>query len=254
MNPESIKGGFSTELLQGELALVTGAGKGIGRACAVALAAAGASVIAVARTAEDLDSLQCEIGESLQPWVFDATGGDFAEKLRSRQDISILVNNVGSNQPEPFTDILPETYGRILDMNFGSVFRSSQIVVQNMLANSIHGSIVNISSQMGHVGSPNRTLYCATKHAVEGLSKALAVELGSAGIRVNTVAPTFVETPMTKPMLDDPAFNKMVFSNIPMQKLASTEDVAAAVVFLASNLAKMVTGTSLVVDGGWTAH
>ena len=123
-----------------------------------------------------------------------------------------------------------------------------------MLQRGGRGSIVNITSQMGHVGSPNRTLYCATKHAVEGLTKALAVELAPSKIRVNSVAPTFVDTPMTRPMLDDPEFNHFVMSSIPMQELASVDDVAAAAVFLASDLSKMVTGTSLLVDGGWTAR
>ena len=254
MVSKSKNNGYSSQLLDGKLALVTGAGKGIGRACASALVAAGASVIAVARTDTDLHSLRSELGGQLIPWVMDATSEKFAEQLALQADIKILVNNLGGNQPEPFVDIKPETYDRIVDINFGSVFRITQIVVQNMLRNSIQGSIVNISSQMGHVGSPNRTLYCATKHAVEGLTNALAVELAQEKIRVNSVAPTFVDTPMTRPMLDDPAFNQFVMSKIPMQQLASTEDVASAVVFLASDLSKMVTGTSLLVDGGWVAQ
>ena len=254
MVSESKSNGYSPQLLKGKLALVTGAGKGIGRACACALVGAGASVIAVARTDADLLSLRNELGEQLIPWVMDATGKEFIDQLASQTDIEILVNNLGSNKPEPFVDIEPETYARIVEMNFGSVFRTTQTVVRNMLSNSIQGSIVNISSQMGHVGSPHRTLYCATKHAVEGLTKALAVELAVEKIRVNSVAPTFVDTPMTRPMLDDPAFKQFVMSKIPMQQLASAEDVAAAVVFLASDLSKMVTGTSLLVDGGWVAE
>ena len=254
MVSKTIKSGYSPDLLEGKLALVTGAGKGIGRACATALVAAGATVIAVARTDEDLASLQTELGEQLIPWVMDATSGQFITKVSAQTGIDILVNNLGSNKPEPFTDILPETYSRIVDMNFGTVFRTTQAVVQNMLSNSRAGSVVNITSQMAHVGSPNRVLYCATKHAVEGLTKALAVELARANIRVNSVAPTFVDTPLTRPMLDDPKFNEFVMSKIPMGQLADTGDVAAAVVYLASDLAKMVTGTSLVVDGGWTAQ
>ncbi len=254
MNSESIISGYSPCLLQDKLALVTGAGKGIGRACAAALASAGATVIAVTRTGSDLQQLRAELGENIIPWVMDATSEEFSKSLERQKDVDILVNNLGSNQPEPFTEILPETYNRIVDMNFGSVFRNSQIAVKNMIANEIRGSVINISSQMGHVGSPNRTLYCATKHAVEGLTKALAVELGSSGIRVNSVAPTFVETPLTKPMLEDPEFNQFVMSKIPLQELATVGDVAAAVVYLASDLARRVTGTSLLVDGGWTAH
>ena len=254
MVSETIKSGFSSELLKGRRALVTGAGQGIGRACACALVAAGADVIAVARTESDLRSLREELGEHLTAWVEDATSEQFLARIRDQGDIEILVNNLGSNKPEPFADILPETYTRIVEMNFGSVFRTTQAVVRNMLNNNTRGAVVNITSQMGHVGSPNRTLYCATKHAVEGLTKALAVELASTGIRVNSVAPTFVETPMTRPMLDDPAFKEFVMSRIPMETLASVDDVAAAVVFLASDLAGMVTGTSLLVDGGWTAQ
>ncbi|MFT5572344.1 MAG: NAD(P)-dependent dehydrogenase (short-subunit alcohol dehydrogenase family) [Cryomorphaceae bacterium] len=254
MVSESITTAYSNDLLKGKLALVTGAGKGIGRACAAALAGAGATVIAVARTDEDLASLRGELGELIIPWAMDATSEKFLTQLAQQTDIDILVNNLGSNKPEPFVDILPETYSRIVEMNFGSVFRTTQIVVKNMLQNNISGAVVNITSQMGHVGSPNRTLYCATKHAVEGLTKALAVELAPSGIRVNSVAPTFVDTPLTRPMLDDPAFNKFVMSKIPMGQLANTEDVAAAVVFLASDLSRMVTGTSLLVDGGWTAQ
>ena len=254
MVSKAIKGPYSNELLEGKLAMVTGAGKGIGRACAVALVEAGAQVIAVARTEEDLDSLRNEMGERLLPWVMDATSDDFISKVSKQSNIDILVNNLGSNKPEPFIDILPETYSRIVDMNFGTVFRITQAVVQNMAGNSINGAVVNITSQMGHVGSPNRTLYCATKHAVEGLTKALAVELAPAKIRVNSVAPTFVDTPLTRPMLDDPEFKEFVMSKIPMGELADPSDVANAVVFLASDLAKMVTGTSLIVDGGWTAQ
>lgn len=254
MVSKAIKGPYSTDLLEGKLAMVTGAGKGIGRACAVALADAGAKVIAVARTEEDLNSLSNELGKKLIPWVMDATRDDFITKVAEQSNIDILVNNLGSNKPEPFIEISPETYSRIMDMNFGTVFRVTQAVVHNMVSNSIIGAVVNITSQMGHVGSPNRTLYCATKHAVEGLTKALAVELAPLKIRINSVAPTFVDTPLTRPMLDDPEFREFVMSKIPMGELADPSDVASAVVFLASDLAKMVTGTSLVVDGGWTAQ
>ena len=254
MVSESINNAYSANLLKGKLALVTGAGKGIGRACAAALTGAGASVIAVARTDEDLASLRGELGESIIPWAMDATSEQFLSRLALQTDIDILVNNLGSNKPEPFVDILPETYSRIVDMNFGSVFRTTQVVVKNMVQNNISGAVVNITSQMGHVGSPNRTLYCATKHAVEGLTKALAVELAPKGIRVNSVAPTFVDTPLTRPMLEDPVFNEFVMSKIPMDQLATTDDVASAVVFLCSRLSRMVTGTSLLVDGGWTAQ
>lgn len=254
MLSESQKHGYSPNLLQGKVGLVTGAGKGIGRACAVALVEAGATVIAVARTEADLNSLTQELGSKVIPWVMDATSQEFVERVKQEHELSILVNNLGSNQPEAFIDIQRETYERILEMNFGTVFRTTQAVVASMLNRKASGSIINISSQMGHVGSPNRVLYCATKHAVEGFTKSLAVELAPNGIRVNSIAPTFVETPMTKPMLDDPQFNEFVMSKIPMNKLATPEDVAASAVYLASELSRMVTGTSLLVDGGWVAQ
>ena len=254
MVSKTINSGYSSDLLAGKLALVTGAGKGIGRACAVALVNSGADVIAVARTEQDLELLQNELGKQIIPWPMDATSELFINKVTETPNIDILVNNIGSNKPEPFVDILPETYDRIVAMNFGSVFRTTQAVVKNMLNNSIAGAVVNITSQMGHVGSPNRTLYCATKHAVEGLTKALAVELASAGIRINSVAPTFVDTDLTRPMFADPVFRQFVMSKIPLGELADPTDVANAVVYLASGLAKMTTGTSLLVDGGWTAQ
>ena len=254
MLSESKNHGYSSNLLHGRLALVTGAGKGIGRACTVALINAGATVIAVARTEADLNSLSQEHGDNVIPWVMDATSKKFIERIKQETELSILVNNLGANKPEPFIDIQSETYDRIVELNFGTVFRTTQAVVTNMLSHEISGSIINISSQMGHVGSPNRVLYCATKHAVEGLTKALAVELAPNNIRVNSIAPTFVDTPMTRPMLDDPEFNDFVMSKIPMNTLAKAEDVAASAVYLASDLARMVTGTSLLVDGGWVAQ
>ena len=254
MISKSKTSGYAPNLLDGKCALVTGAGKGIGRAIAIALVEAGASVIAVARTGEDLESLHDELGDKLVGWEMDAASSEFLERLQLTRDVDILVNNVGSNQPEPFIDIGADTYQRIMDINVGSVFRTSQVVIRNMLDAQIRGSVINISSQMGHVGSPNRTLYCATKHAVEGLTKALAVELGEFGIRVNSVAPTFVETNLTKAMLENKEFNEFVLSKIPLGQMASVEDVAASVVYLASDLSCMVTGTSIMVDGGWTAH
>jgi NAD(P)-dependent dehydrogenase (short-subunit alcohol dehydrogenase family) len=254
MFSESLNQAYSSNLLRGKRALVTGGGKGIGRACAVALVHAGATVIAVARTETDLNSLSAEFGSKIVPWVMDATSEEFIEHIKQETELSILVNNLGANKPEPFVEIQPETYDRIVDMNFGTVFRTTQAVVANMLNGKISGSIINISSQMGHVGSPNRVLYCATKHAVEGFTKALAVELAPNNIRVNSIAPTFVDTPMTRPMLADPKFNDFVMSKIPMNKLASSEDVAASAVYLASELSRMVTGTSLLVDGGWVAQ
>ena len=246
---------FDPKLLNTKTALVTAAGSGIGRECVVALVNAGAQVIAVARTESALNSLQNELPEgAVEIWVNDATSNDFFERLAAKKDIHILVNNLGLNKPQPFVDVSADTLSRLVEINFTSLFKTTQIVVKNMLSEGINGSVVNMSSQMGHIGSPNRTVYCSVKHAVEGLTKSLAVELAEQNIRVNAVAPTFVETEATRPMLDNPDFKQFVYDSIPMKRLASTSDVANAVVFLASKLSNSVTGTSLKVDGGWTAQ
>lgn len=253
MNSESKISGFSTNLLTNKTALVTGAGKGIGRVIARGLVAAGANVVAVARTESDILSLQAELGEPLKPWVIDAASEEFLNELTDKK-FEILVNNIGTNRPAPITAVSDSDLDAVLDLNIRSVFRVTRKVVAAMQKHKIPGSIVNISSQMGHVGSPNRSVYCMSKHAIEGLTKALGVELAADGIRVNSVAPTFVETPMTKPMLEKPEFAEFVYSNIPLSRLATCEEVANAVVFLASALANSTTGSCLKVDGGWTAH
>lgn len=241
-------------VLEGGVALVTGAGRGIGRATAEGLASAGARVIAVARSEGDLAELEAHDSGRIETWTADVTDDAFVERVAAVDGLSILVNNAGGNRPQPFVDVDTESLDFVIDLNVRATFRVAQAAAKAMLAQSIQGSIVNMSSQMGHVGSPKRSVYCMTKHAVEGLTKAMAVELAASGIRVNAVAPTFVETPLTKPMLEDPAFRDFVFGMIPMQKLATYEDVVAAVLYLASPAAGMVTGHSLKVDGGWTAQ
>lgn len=240
--------------LDGRVALVTGAGKGLGRACALALAGAGADVIAVARTGADLDSLAAEAGGRVEGWAADVGDPGFLARVEALPRLDVLVNNVGANKPEPFTAVAAETLDRLLDLNVRSAFRVAQAAVRAMLAAGNGGSVVHMTSQMGHVGSPNRTVYCMTKHALEGLSKAMAVELAPQGIRVNTVAPTFVETPLTAPMLADEGFRRFVLDRIPLGRVGRAEEVAAAVLFLACPAASLVTGTSLLVDGGWTAQ
>ena len=237
-----------------QVALVTGAGRGIGRACAEGLAQAGARVIAVARSENDLAELRAHESGRIETLQGDVTSDAFIERIESIQGLSILVNNAGGNRPQPFVDVDTESLDFIIDLNVRSAFRVAQAAAKAMLQQGIAGSIVNMSSQMGHVGSPNRTVYCMTKHAIEGLTKAMAVELAPNSIRVNTVAPTFVETPLTKPMLEDPEFKDFVFGMIPLKKLATYDDIVAAVLYLVSPGAGMVTGTSLRVDGGWTAH
>ncbi|MBT8066323.1 MAG: SDR family oxidoreductase [Gammaproteobacteria bacterium] len=241
-------------VLDGQTALVTGAGRGIGRACAEGLADAGARVIAVARSEQDLDEIRVHSTNRIETWSADVTDDAFIDRVRAIDGLSILVNNAGGNRPQPFVEVDTDSLDFVVDLNVRAAFRVAQAATQAMLSQSTSGSIVNMSSQMGHVGSPKRTVYCMTKHAIEGLTKAMAVELAPHGIRVNTVAPTFVETPLTKPMLDDPEFRDFVMSKIPLGKLATVDDVAAAVLYLVSPGAGMVTGLSLKVDGGWTAH
>ena len=249
-----MQSGFSEQLLQGKTALVTGAGKGIGKACVEQLVSAGAQVIAVARTAADLDALSQAHPGRVTSWVMDATSSQMLQKIAELPQLDILVNNVGANQPEPISDVKPETLDWLLNLNVRSVYLASQAAVKHFLTQDNAGAIINITSQMGHIGSPNRTVYCMTKHAVEGLTKALAVECAGQGIRVNSVAPTFIATPLTEPMFAKPEFKEFVLNKIPMGKIGDPEDVANAVVYLASDLSKLVTGASLKVDGGWTAE
>ena len=236
--------------LEGRHAVVTGASRGIGRAIAKLLAAAGARVTAVARGLAELEDL-APLG--IHPWAADVTSYDFHQQL-SLADIDILVNNAGINRPLPMVEVPTDILDEMLSLNVRAAYLTAQAAVRSMHRRQTGGAIVNMTSQMGHVGSPSRTVYCMTKHALEGLTKAMAVELAPSGIRVNSVAPTFVETPLTIPMLEDPEFKRFVLDSIPLGRVASTTDVAAAVLYLVSPASSMVTGTSLLVDGGWTAR
>lgn len=244
--------GFSTDLFIGKTLLVTGAGKGIGRACAKLAAQLGANVIAVARTREDLEDLQITNPDNIEIWVEDVLSDGFISRLKQLNRLDGLINNVGTNRVADLLEQPSEDLDVMIDINIKSLYRTSKAAVSVMQQSG--GAIVNMSSQMGFVGSPGRTLYCMTKHAVEGLTKAMGVELAPSNIRVNSVAPTFVSTALTAPMLDEPDFKKFVFEMIPMNKLATPEDVANACIFLLSDLAAMITGTCIKVDGGWTAR
>jgi len=237
--------------LQGKRAVITGASRGIGRAICETLHAAGAEIIPIARPSEALDELVAAHPERCSPWAGDAASDDLLSFLCNQDRIDILVNNVGTNVPKPMEAITDDELDLMLDLNVRTTYRVSRASLKAMPDG---GRVVHISSQMGHVGSPNRTVYCMTKHAIEGLTKAMAVELAARGIRVNSVAPTFVETPMTRPMLDDPDFSAFVKRMIPLGTVASTEDIAQAVLYLCGPAGKMITGHSLVVDGGWTAQ
>jgi NAD(P)-dependent dehydrogenase (short-subunit alcohol dehydrogenase family) len=239
--------------LTGKTALVTGAGRGIGRAIALSLAGAGAQVLAVARTESDLLSLAAEAEGRITPWVDDVLGAAFYDRIEALDRLDILVNNAGGNKPMLMTDVDDATLDHLIALNIRSAYKTAQSAAR-VMQRARQGVIVNMSSQMGHVGSPRRTVYCMSKHAIEGLTKAMAVELAPDGIRVVAVAPTFVLTPMTAGYFDDPAFKAMVMDMIPLRQLASPQDVADAVVFLASDKAGMITGDSLKIDGGWTAR
>jgi NAD(P)-dependent dehydrogenase (short-subunit alcohol dehydrogenase family) len=243
--------------LDGKRALVTGAGRGIGRAVALALAAAGAELVLVSRTASELDEVVDEIasgGGNARSLPFDVTQSDAVrDAFAGLERIDILVNNAGLNRPQPFLDVDEPTLDLMLGLNVRAAFVVAQTAARLMVARG-SGVIINMSSQMGHVGSErDRTVYVMTKHALEGLTKAMAVELAPKGVRVVSIAPTFVETPLSKPFLDDPDTRKWILGRIPLGRVGTVEEVAVAVVFLASPAAALVTGSSLLVDGGWTA-
>jgi NAD(P)-dependent dehydrogenase (short-subunit alcohol dehydrogenase family) len=243
--------------LDGKTALVTGAGRGIGRAVALALATAGAELILVSRTRSQLEAVALEIekaGGKAQVLPFDVTDtGAMCAAFAGLERLDILVNNAGINRPQPFLEVDEPTLDLLLGLNVRAAFLVAQVAARLMVPNG-SGVIVNMSSQMGHVGSDlNRTVYVMTKHAVEGLTKAIAVELAPKGVRVVSIAPTFVQTPLTKPFFDDPDTRKWILDRIPLGRSGTVEDVAQAVVFLASPAASLVTGSSLLVDGGWTA-
>jgi len=247
--------------LKNKTAIVTGAGKGIGRACAIALAEAGANLVIISRTKKDLDQVSKVIKKlkvKCKSYVCDITNYNQIKDIINKQSkIDILVNNAGNNIPEHFTKVKTKNMEYLVKINTIATFNLAQLCALKMLKSKnrkkIGGAIVNMSSQMGHVGGPIRSVYNMTKFGLEGLTKGMSIDLAKYNIRVNTVCPTFVVTPMTKKFFKDKKFIKEVLGNIPLGRFAELSDVATAVVYLASDAASMITGTSLLVDGGWTA-
>lgn len=238
--------------LDGRRAVVTGAGRGIGLALASALAEAGAHVTLVARSAHEIEPAAAAMnGDWAVLDVCDLpTVSAFFE---ARPAFDVLVNNAGTNRPKSMTEVTEADYDAVLDLNLKSAYFVAQNCVRRMLAEDKHGSLIHVGSQMGHVGGANRSLYCASKWALEGMSKAFALDLAARGIRSNTIAPTFIETPMTRPFLEDEEFRTGVLAKIKLGRLGRVEDLMGATLFLASDASALVTGISLLVDGGWTA-
>jgi len=247
--------------LKNKVALVSGAGKGLGRACAIALAEAGANLIIISRTQKDLDQVVRIIKKfksKCKTYVCDITNyNDLKNIINKQSRIDILINNAGTNIPEHFTKVKTKNMERLVKLNTIAAFNLAQLSSVKMIKTKnrkkIGGAIVNMSSQMGHVGGKIRSVYNMNKFGIEGLTKGMAIDLAKYNIRVNSVAPTFVVTPMTKKFLKNRKFKKDTLNNIPLGRFAEMSEVASAVVFLASDAASMITGTSLLVDGGWTA-
>ncbi len=248
--------------LKNKVALVTGAGKGLGKACAIALAEAGANLIIISRTNKDLQQVSKIIKKfkvKCKSYVCDITNYNEIKKIINKQSrIDVLVNNAGTNIPEYFTKVKKKNMEYMVKINNIAAFNLAQLCAVKMIKTKnrkrIGGSIVNMSSQMGHVSGPKRTVYSMNKFGVEGLTKGMALELAKYNIRVNAISPTFVVTPMTKKFLKNKNFKRDVLNNIPLGRFAELPEISSAVVFLASDAASMITGTSLLVDGGWTAR
>jgi NAD(P)-dependent dehydrogenase (short-subunit alcohol dehydrogenase family) len=244
--------------LDGRRALVTGAGRGIGLAAAAALAGAGAHVLLCARTTNEIGEAAAAIaatGGSAEAIPLDVTDLDaVGAALAAQPPIDILVNNAGMNRPNFVTEVSVADFEAVMTLNVRATFFLAQAVARRLIEIGRGGSLINISSQMGHVGGARRSLYCASKWAMEGFTKAMAIDLASHGIRVNTLCPTYIETPMTEPFFRDASFRQSVLEKIKLGRLGQVEDLTGAIVFLASDASSLMTGSALVIDGGWTAE
>ena len=244
--------------LDGKKALVTGAGRGIGMGASIALAESGANVTLVSRTEKELKDLTDHInsqGFTASFEVLDVNNeNEVLSFINNAEPFDILVNNAGTNRPAKLIETKIEDFDYVMSLNVRSVISLTKLVVKKMLDANIKGSIINVSSQMGHVGGPNRTTYCSSKFAIEGFTKSLAIELGPDGIRVNAICPTFIQTPMTEPFLKDEDFKKATIGMIPIGRLGEVTDLMGPFVFLACDASSLMTGSSMLVDGGWTAR
>jgi len=244
--------------LDGRRALVTGAGRGIGLAAAAALAQAGAHVTLAARTASEIETGASAIaadGGSADTLRLDVMDPETVRAaLASREPFDILVNNAGTNRPAPFIEVTVEDFDAVMGLNLRSAFFVAQAVARRLIEAEKPGSIIHMSSQMGQVGGARRSVYCASKHAIQGLTKAMAIDLAPHRIRVNAICPTFIETPMTRSFFAAPAFLDDVLSKIKLGRVGQVEDLMGAIVLLAGDGSAMMTGTSVLIDGGWTAE
>ena len=244
--------------LDGKRALVSGAGRGIGLAAASVLADAGADVTLLSRTRGEVEEAAAAIrarGQSADTLVLDVTDlGAMQAAVAAAEPFNILVNNAGTNRPAPFTEVKVEDFDAVFGLNVRAAFFMAQAVARKLVAAGRPGSIINISSQMGHVGAARRTVYCASKHAMEGFTKAMAIELAPHNIRVNSLGPTFLETPMTRPFFENKAFRDEVLGKIKLGRLGQLDELTGAILFLASDASSLMTGSALVLDGGWTAE